>query len=238
MTITKYTLPLLMGLSLLFSLSVHAAETQTIPRISVPITAEGWVTTQTARVTVAFDTVPNADNPTATRERILEALDDLDRDAEWQIIGFRQRQDQTGLTQWRVLAETRVPGDVLTDLPGRSQRASQPGFRVTIAGIDYTPSQAERTAAERAVRLDVYAAAEQERQALMQSYEGSDWRILVVDFTGGMVTAQPVMRAMQLEASSADASFTQAGGGSGRGAALPVAQRLTQHAIVVLERRD
>lgn len=210
-----------------------AAEPRPMDTIRLSLSVEGWVQTETARVVAAVHASVREAEMADARNRIMEAFDALapDLDAEWRVIGFHRFQDASGLEQWRMEAEARLPEAALGGLYERAQEASRPGQRLEIADIDFTPTLAEREAARASLRTELYAAAAAERDRLAEAFPDGQFRVHRIDLLGDagpmpqMQRAAAPMAATRMYSEAADA------GGAGQ---VAVAQRLVLSATVII----
>lgn len=219
-------LVLLVGL---FNLTAAKAET-----LVVSLSAEGWVTTQTAVVHIQMTAVPQEGREDKTRARVFETLETLAADADWHVTRFQQSIGQAGLTTWTVGAQARVTGAAVNDLTRAVKKASEPGFQVRLNGISHTPSLAERMAARMKTRAEIRQMAAREAALLSETGDQS-WHVVSINFAPLSSPAGPQMlRSMAIQAESmprsADQNVVQKGI-----LAIPVAERFSVQGIVTLE---
>ena len=182
-----------------------------------------------ARVIAVVDASLPAGQVGEARAGLRRALQELAPEAEWHITGFNRAQDPSGLEQWRVEAETRLPEAALGNLNETARDLSRPGRKVRIAGIDFTPTMAEMEAALSALRQELYAAAEAELGRVRAQWPDRDYRIHRIDVAPeGMIPQPPP----QLHAMRAEASFEMAA--TGGGADFAISRKLMLAATVVL----
>ncbi|MBV8167629.1 MAG: hypothetical protein JO021_12605, partial [Alphaproteobacteria bacterium] len=92
----------------------------------------------------------------------------------------------------------------LAGLADKAKAASKPGIQARIAGIDFTPTLAEREAGYAKLRADIYAQAEAELARLKGAISDRPYRIKRVNFSVPGEPPRPVplpggaMRAQQL----------------------------------------
>jgi hypothetical protein len=207
-----------------------AAADEPLPPDSVVLTlaAEDWVDTATARVRVAVDSAMEADAVAAARGRIKATLAKLLPEADWHITEFRRDRDASGLERWHLEAEARVPETALDGLYDRAMAASRPGEQVSVAGIDFVPTLAEREKTFAGLRATVYGEVKDELGRLNATYKDRSFRVRTIDFTGQAVPApRPYARAMAAEAPPVGAAPSEA-------APIGVAEKVHVTATVVL----
>ena len=88
-------------------------------QVVLDLTAEDWVGTETARVTVSADAAATGTDAGTQRTDLLRAVDGLAPDAEWRIVGFDRSTDQAGLERWRAVAEARLTENALAGLANK-----------------------------------------------------------------------------------------------------------------------
>ena len=205
-------------------------------QVVLNLITEGWVKTDTARVSAFVDLVQQKESAEDLKKRIDASLQKLAKDVDWRITSSRQQQDQTGLNRWYVTAEARVPEGKLDGLEDRAKSASSPGYKVGISNVDFTPSLAEFEKLRADLRSDIYKQAIAEADRLNKAMPGSNYHVQRVDF----VRAHPAMmqeaatpRTMMMKSSSADA-----GTGAAGGAELLVSVKQTVSAAVILGRSE
>lgn len=229
-------LPALLLPLLLITSSPVLAQTAILPQhppvmdeVVLQLTAEDWVETQTALVTVTAEAAEAATEAGQARSDLLAAIDRLASDAEWRIVRFDRYTDSTGLERWQASAEARLSEGSLTGLADRAKEASRPGLQLRVDSIEYTPTLAEAEAVRARLRADIYRRAEDEIAALNQAFEGRNFRIGTVHFSeGGRPGPEPYPMAMMARSAEAAA---QSDAGQ---AAVSVKDKLILSARVVL----
>jgi hypothetical protein len=206
------------------------ADAQVLPRqdeVVLELSAEEWVETETAAVVVAVDLAISAGNFGAARAEVERDLKTISSKATWRLTRFNKLRNEAGYERWRVLAEARVPGSILSSLGPTISGASRPGRGFKIHGIDYTPTLAEREVALASLRARLYAQAGTEIASLNKAFPGRGFRIGSVDFTSQAMIGRPMMdsargtRMMSAQAKQATPSTA-------------VAEKLTVNARVIL----
>jgi len=200
-------------------------------QVVLNLTTEGWVKTDTARVTVFVDLVQQKETPEGLKKRIDASLNSLAKDTEWRFTSSNQRLDQTGLNRWYVTAEARLHEKVLSGLQDRAESASSPGYKVGITNVDFTPSLGEFEKLRSDLRADIYKQAVSEAEQLNAAMPGPDYHVQRVDFAAQypvarMETARP--QTMMLKSSDS--------GGAGGGSELLVSVKQSVTAQIVLGR--
>lgn len=195
--------------------------------IGLDIKAEGWVETTTARLVAVIDASLPAEQVGEARAGLRRVLQELAPEAQWHITGFSRAQDPSGLEQWRVEAETRLPEAALGNLNETARALSRPGRKVRIPGIDFTPTMAEMEAALSALRQELYGAAAAELARVRAQWPDRDYRIHRIDVAPEGTVPAPRMQSMR-----AEAAYEMVGPGGGGDFAI--SRKLMLAATVVL----
>ena len=176
-------LALALGLALLLASPAWAqVPPPVMDQVVLDLTAEDWVGTETARVTVSADAAATGADAGTQRADLLKAVDGLAPDAEWRIVGFDRSTDQAGLERWRAVAEARLAENALAGLADKARQASRPGLQLRIASIEFTPTLIETEAVRARLRAEIYGKAASELKALEQSFPGRKFRMGNIDF--------------------------------------------------------
>ena len=139
-------------------------------QVVLDLTAEDWVGTETARVTVSADAAATGTDAGTQRADLLKAIDGLAPDAEWRIVSFDRSTDQAGLERWRAVAEARLAENALGGLADKARQASRPGLQLRIASIEFTPTLGETEAVRARLRAEIYGKAASELKALERNF--------------------------------------------------------------------
>ncbi|MGB8276189.1 MAG: hypothetical protein WCF16_13070 [Alphaproteobacteria bacterium] len=186
------TLLLVAGLAGLVGATAARADTPLPPdSVALTLSAEDWVETDTALVRLAVDSAMEADAVAAARGRIKAALAALVPGAEWHITDFNRDRDASGLERWHLVAEARVPEAALDGLYDRAKKASRPGEQMTVIGIDFVPTVAEREKVLAGLRATLYGRVKDELARLNGVYSDRSFRVRAIDF-GGLVRPLPM----------------------------------------------
>jgi len=205
------------------------AQAQVQPRhdeIVLELSAEEWVETETARVVIAVDLAIGAGQFGQARAEVEGDLRAISPKGVWRLTQFNKLRDEAGYERWRMLAEARLPGKVLSSLGATVKNVSRSGRAFRIQAIDYTPTLAEREAARASLRARLYAEAGREVAAINKAFPGRDFRIGQIDFTGQVMMGRPMMdnaRATRVMSAQAKAA-----------PATAVAEKLTVDARVIV----
>lgn len=199
--------------------------------IVLRLEAEGWVETQTAKLIVAIDMALQGGEMADARAQVNETLGGLVADVDWRTTRFSRQMDSAGLERWQVVAEARVPEAKLAGVHDKAKGASKPGLSVRVADIDFTPTLAEHTAVESALRAELYRQTKEELARLADIFPDRDYRVRMIDFqSAGISAPRPAMMVRGMAAESAPAMMKDQAGGEG----LSVSRRIVQSATVIL----
>lgn len=199
--------------------------------IVLRLEAEGWVETQTAKLIVAIDMALQGGEMADARAQVNDTLGGLVAGVDWRTTRFSRQMDSAGLERWQVVAEARVPEAKLAGVHDKAKGASKPGLSVRVADIDFTPTLAEHTAVESALRAELYRQTKEELARLADIFPKRDYRVRMIDFqSAGMPGPRPAMMVRGMAAESAPAMMKDQAGGEG----LSVSRRIVQSATVIL----
>jgi hypothetical protein len=151
-------------------------------QVVLDLTAEDWVGTETARVTVSADAAASGADAGTQRSDLLTAINGLTPGTQWRIVSFDRSTDQAGLERWRAVAEARLAENALGGLADKARQASRPGLQLRIASIEFTPTLIETEAVRARLRAEIYGKAASELKALEQSFPGRKFRMGNIDF--------------------------------------------------------
>lgn len=152
--------------------------------VTMSLSAENWVTTQSARIVFNVEAAVSEENAGAMRANMAKALDNVIK-ADWRLVNFSRSQDQTGLERWSAQYETRLPEGDLNNLAEKAKKNSRAGMQISVAEIEFTPTLEERQAAMSQIRTQLYKRAEEELEILNKSLAGRHYRIAAIDFADG-----------------------------------------------------
>lgn len=218
---------------LLLSTSPLFAEPRAEDDIALQLTAEGFVETATANVTVQFDTAQDAVALADARARLKQILQTLVPHSDWRFTRMDRSLDPAGLERWRVTAEARLAEKDLAGLADKAKQASKPGVQVKIAAIDFTPTQAEREAVAAQLRSKLYTLAQEEAKRLQQAFPGRPYRVKAMSFQTLDSAPVPTPRPMAMAARSG-ISPEMAVGADATDTAPTVARRMEVQGQVIL----
>jgi len=151
------------------------------------LSAEGWVTTQSALVTLQVESAVNSSNSGTMRSSMAQAVENVVK-AEWKLTAFNRMQDQTGLERWSATYEARIPENQLNNLSEKAKSNSKAGMQITVANIDFTPTLEEKQAVMSKLRQQIYKQANEQLAALVSVIPEKSYRISVINFTNEPVT--------------------------------------------------
>ncbi|NTU76777.1 MAG: hypothetical protein HGA90_03040, partial [Alphaproteobacteria bacterium] len=183
MTRSRTWFLVLAALLLTAPVSARADEPKPDDRVVFDLSAEDWVTTQTARVTASVEAAVTAATTGTTRAAMTKAVNDLVK-ADWRLTSFNRSQDQTGMERWSANFEARVPENNLGGLNENAKKISKPGLQLSVQNIDFSPTLGETQAAMGVLRTQLYKSANEQLAALNAALPGRGYRIATIDFTG------------------------------------------------------
>lgn len=205
--------------------------------VQLELSTEGFVTTQTANVSVSVDAAITDDKAPTARMEMQKAVNDLAKptNSEWRLMGFNRSQDQTGLTRWQATYEARIAEAALAGINDRATKASKAGMQLRVVNMDFTPTLAETEAKRSELRTDLYKRAQEELARVNTQLPGRNYRLLAVDFSGAG-QPMPFARPMMMKAARME-TMAMAADMGGAAPSAEVAQRLYVTAVVTFGAR-
>jgi len=165
------------------ALPAQAGDYKPDDHVVFTLSAENWVTTKTARVTLNIEAAVTGKTSGSMRATMTKAVNDVVK-ADWRLIAFSRNQDQTGMERWSALYEARVPENELNGLPEKAKKNSKAGMQITISNIDFSPTLEETQAVIGQTRTQIYKQAADQLAALNATLTGRAYRIAAIDFSG------------------------------------------------------
>lgn len=162
--------------------SAWADDTSDDDQVVFSLTDEGWVSTDSAVVHVNAEAVQQGETADQLKKSIKEALGKLSAKGEWRFTHFNRSHDKTGLTRWNANVQARLPERELTGLQDRAKEVSKPGFRITIATTDFSPSLDEFELARSDLRQRLYQRIGRELTLLNSAFPERGYRLKDVYF--------------------------------------------------------
>jgi hypothetical protein len=210
--------------------------------VQFELSAEDWVETTTAKVTVAIDAALNGADAGKVRAAMQKAVGDLAPDGQWRFTGFDRSTDQSGLETWHAALEARLKETALGGLADKAKSASKPGLQIKIDTIEFTPTLAETEALKAKLRNQIYGEINDELKRLAAAQPDRKFRIAQIAFEDEGSAPAPMPRPMVMRSNLATMATPGANMGMGGNAALPepaappvaVGQKLTVKARVML----
>lgn len=160
-------------------------------QISLQLSAEQWVTTKTALVTVGVNASVSDTGLEKIQNEVLSKLNQISNKAEWHIISFNRNQDQSGLERVQMSAQIRLVSADLSGLRDKAKAISKPGETFTIDNVEFSPSADELRSANMALRQDIYQQVKTEIDDLNKLYPDAKYYLHNVNFLGD-ITPQPM----------------------------------------------
>lgn len=195
----RYCLSLALAVLMLFAgPQVVQADTVRDDIVTLDLSLEKWVETDSATVTVAADLAVRSGGFGEARQAVTQDLEKISAKAAWRLVGYDRLRDEAGFERWRITAEARLPGAELGGLGASVKGLGEAGRSYAVEGIDFTPTLAEREAALAELRAEIYRSAAEELARLKAVYPDRGYRVAAINFqTGSMPRPLPaqMMRA-------------------------------------------
>lgn len=163
--------------------------------ITLQLTAEQWVTTKSALVTVGVNASVSDNDLGKIQAQVIQKLHQLSSSDEWHVTSFMRSEDQSGLEKVQISAQARLPEAELTGLRQKAKSISKPGETYTLDNVDFSPSEGEVRAANTLLRTQIYQQATDEIARLNKLYPDQKYYVHAVNFLGQMM---PMPRAANM----------------------------------------
>lgn len=228
---------LLAGLCMFVAVNTASADEKdkTLDKVVLSLSEEGWVTTNSADVNVAFNIIQQKETVDELKSEVLASLEKLAKSTDWHVTSSRETKDQTGLNRWYISATARVGEGQISGLNDRAKSLSRPGFKASVVGVNFAPSLDEVNQLKMKLRANIYGKAKLEAESLSKAIGGKAYQVHLVDFVPGAIEhARPVTMAMHK--SMASPMMERDTGGASGGSKIPVSRKHTLSAVVVLAR--
>ncbi len=149
--------------------------------VSYTLSAEEWVTTKTARVTLSVEASVTSANAGEMRTEMTKAVNNAAK-GDWRLTEFNRTLDQTGMERWSVSFEARIPEASLNGLPDAVKKASKAGMQVKVSDIDFSPTLEESETVRAALRTKLLKSAAEQLATLNSTLPGRNYRISEITF--------------------------------------------------------
>lgn len=150
--------------------------------VSFNLSAEDWVRSDTAMVTLTVD-LAGSGNSGTVRSDVLKAISGISSKAQWRVVAISPQSDSAGLERWQAQLQARLPEDELSALSERATKASKPGLQVRVAQIAFDPTLAETEAVRAGLRDRIYADVDAEVKRLNKAFPGRNYRAGDISFS-------------------------------------------------------
>lgn len=162
-------------------------------RVSMTLSAQQWVTADTAKVTVAVNAALTSSQLTGFQQNLQHQLSKLSPKSHWQILQFRQTPSASGLQNVSALAQTRMSSNQLGNLVNQTKQMSQQGTSYKIASIDFTPSFHQIEATKAHLRTVLYKKAKDELANINHLYAPQKFHVYDINFNSKPIVPTAMM---------------------------------------------
>ena len=218
------------------ALPAHAQETKPDDQVAFNLSAESWVTTKSARVTLGVEAAVTGGSAGTMRGTMLKAINDTAK-GDWRLTSFNRNQDETGMERWSAQFEARLPENDLNALGESAKKNSKAGMQITVSDIDFTPTLEETQTVQSQLRTQIYKLANEQLAALNATVTGRNYRIATLDFVYGSVGPTPYashgVRTMNMKGGMAEMAMAPAPASDSM-VAMEKSDKITLTARVVL----
>lgn len=169
-------------------------------KVNLQLSAEQWVTTQTAKVTVSVSASVTDKGIDNIQKTVLEKLKQLSNKSEWHIVSFNRYKDNSGLENVSIQGEARLPQSDLGALRTKAKSISRPGETFKVSSIQFTPSDQEIRDANSALRNNIYTQAKKELDSVNKHYPDQKFYIHDIIFSSSPAVAPMANKAVMRSA--------------------------------------
>lgn len=198
-----------------------------LPQVTLQLTAEEWVTTQTARVSVSLDALLNKPQLARAQEDFQAALSKIAPEGVWHITEFSRSASKTNLEQVHAVAEARLSDKAMAGLRERARSLNSEGQTYSIQDITYNPTTAELSAAQARLRSQIYSQAKAELDRLNAIYPKPGYTLYNINFNSP-IQPGPIMNKMNAMVTTMARETP----------APSLSQQMTQDATVILAGKE
>lgn len=193
-----------------------------LPQVSLQLSSEEWVTTQTAKVIIVLDALLNKQQLARAQKDFQSALSRIAPEGVWHITEFSRSASKTNLEQVHAAAETRLSDKAMAGLRERVHALNTEGQTYAVQDIIYSPTLQDVSAAQARLRSQIYSQAKAEIDRLNAIYPKPGFILYNINFTNITIQPGPLMAKTMMTA-------------MGRETPSPtMSQQMTQDALVVL----
>lgn len=169
-----------------------------LDKVFFQVSANQWVSTQTALLTVNINATLNNADLVQARADIMGRLTKI-ADGEWHLTQFDRSQDSSGLEKLFVEAQARIPQASLTNIYQNAKDNSKPGATYTISAVEFKPGLQEIQQIKSQLRQRLYQQVNEELARLNKVYTNQNYTVSKVSIMDGDVQAQPQYKALQMQ---------------------------------------
>jgi predicted secreted protein len=173
--------------ALTYASSIYAqGDEYLLNQIHLQLSAERWVTTQTALVSVSANATVQAQGIDKLQASVMNQLKKLSQNSEWHLVSLDRSEEKSGLESIQIRAEARLPQSDLADLRNKAKTISTPGETFKIEGIDFKPSEEDMRVAMKELRDKIYTQAKNEMDAISKMYPDQKYYLHSINFMGAV----------------------------------------------------
>lgn len=195
----------------------------TLPQITLQLTAKQWVTTHTAKVSISLEALLNKEQLSKVQDNFQLALKKIAPEGEWRITEFSRSPSKANLEQLQAVAEARLTDKAIAGLRERVNALSSEGQTYSVQNIVYSPTTEEVSAAQSILRQQIYNQTKAELDRLNAVYPKPGYTLYSINFVNAnVIQPGPMMAKMNTMVSMAREATP----------ALALSQQLTQDAMV------
>ena len=156
----------------------------TIPmsEVSMDISAEDFITSETAKLTFAA-TFALTDTAIDSKAEVLTNAKQI-VDGEWFVTNVQRNEDTSGIENVTFNLSVRVKEREVGAIKSKIRAVNRPGLKFVLVNIDYSPTAAQIQDGNKGLRRKVYLKANEELEVLneVMKTDSEQWMIGSIDF--------------------------------------------------------
>lgn len=189
-----------------FSALSETALGPVLNKITLQLSAEQWVTTKTALVTVGVNAAVSDAGIEKIQEEVLQKLKGISDQGDWHITSYQRSPTPSGLESLQLSAQARLPSNALANLRDKAKNLSKSGETFTIDDIQFIPSMSEMRDTNISLRNDIYQQVKEEIARIAKLYPEQKYFVHEVNFINNISPGPVPQNAMLMQMRGAGAA--------------------------------
>lgn len=158
--------------------TIYADDHSCQRQISMQIQEEGWVSSQTAQVSVAIQAASNKEDVSALMDAMTNKLKHLIKQpVSWRLVDLSTQKNDAGLFAVSARMTARLTHQELAQLQASIESLNKAGEQYKIADVDYQPTLAEISAENTKLREQIYHAVLEQQEKINLSFQQEKYQL-------------------------------------------------------------